>query len=229
MQSGPPWLPALGRTRAGVFVVDARQRIVLWNKGAERLLGHSAAQVLGKPCYQVIAGVRDGKAWCQSNCGVQRKLGCGALPSDVELLTRTQPGEPIWIGFSILAIPAGGEELAAHFMRDVTREKRNQHQLEAVLAALARAGATGAESHDTPPALRAFSPSPRSPGAALRLTRREADVLMLLSQGVASKAIAERMGISLLTVRKHVQNALGRLGMHSQVAAVVFALQNGIL
>jgi DNA-binding NarL/FixJ family response regulator len=63
----------------------------------------------------------------------------------------------------------------------------------------------------------------------LHLTGREVEVLTFLGRGDAAEAIAERMGISLLTVRKHIQNALRRLGLHSRAAAVSFAFRNGML
>ena len=40
----------------GVFAIDQGQRLVLWNKAAERLLGFQASEVLGRPCYEVLAG-----------------------------------------------------------------------------------------------------------------------------------------------------------------------------
>lgn len=114
----PRWLRFLGRTGAGVFVVDRHQRIILWNAGAERLLGHPPDRVLGKPCHQVIAGARNGEPWCRSGCGVLRDLRSGALPGDVDVLTRTRRGEPIRVGFSVLAIPTRRGLLAAHIMRE---------------------------------------------------------------------------------------------------------------
>lgn len=124
--SRPRWLNILGRTRAGVFVVDEGQRIILWNAGAERLLGRPACDVLGKACHEVIAGERDGRRWCRAGCRVQRVLRCGALPRDVEMLTHTRRGRPIPIAFSVLAVSAPGGPLAAHFMRNA-RTKRRVH------------------------------------------------------------------------------------------------------
>jgi len=225
----PSWLPALGRTRAGVFVVDATQRIILWNKGAERLLGYSASQVLGEPCHQIIAGKCYGKVWCHANCRVQRKLRRGSLPSGFDLLTHTRDGREIWLNISILAIPTDGIPLAVHFMRDVTGDKRNEGKLGSILAALVGEGATADKRKGKQPAALTLPASLGPPSPTLLLTRREAEVLTLLAKGDGSRAIAERMGISLLTVRKHIQNALRHLGLHSKVAAVSFAFRNDIL
>jgi PAS domain S-box-containing protein len=45
------------RTEDGVFAVDAAHRIMLWNDAAQRILGFSAAEVLGKPCFSVVSGL----------------------------------------------------------------------------------------------------------------------------------------------------------------------------
>jgi DNA-binding NarL/FixJ family response regulator len=56
-----------------------------------------------------------------------------------------------------------------------------------------------------------------------RLTRREREVLSLLSQGFRSQLIAERLEVELTTVRSHVQMILTKLQVHSRFEAVVLA------
>jgi PAS domain S-box-containing protein len=56
---------------------------------------------------------------------------------------------------------------------------------------------------------------------------REREVLQLLAEGLDSAAIAERLYISPRTVRNHVANILGKLRVHSQLQAVLFALRHG--
>jgi LuxR family maltose regulon positive regulatory protein len=55
------------------------------------------------------------------------------------------------------------------------------------------------------------------------LTRREQDVLRLLIAGASNNEIAERLVISLATVKKHVGNILGKLGVASRAQAVARA------
>jgi PAS domain S-box-containing protein len=209
--------------------VDASQRIILWNKGAERLLGYSASEVLGEPCHQIIAGKCGGKTWCHADCRVQRELRRRDWPSDFDLLTHTRDGREIWLNISILAVPAHGMPLAAHFMRDVTRDRQNEEKLANILPLLLSGVPAGGQKTGKQPSARTLPLSISPPNPAMLLTRREVEVLTLLAKGDAGSAIAERMGISLLTVRKHIQNALRRLGLHSRAAAVSFAFRNGIL
>jgi DNA-binding NarL/FixJ family response regulator len=62
-----------------------------------------------------------------------------------------------------------------------------------------------------------------------RLTTREREVLALLAAGGNNQTIADALVISPDTARTHVQHVLGKLGVHSRLAAAAFARQNGIL
>jgi DNA-binding NarL/FixJ family response regulator len=55
------------------------------------------------------------------------------------------------------------------------------------------------------------------------LTPRESDVLGLVLEGLSSKEIARRLGISRATVRCHVQSILTKLGVYSRVQAAALA------
>jgi DNA-binding NarL/FixJ family response regulator len=61
------------------------------------------------------------------------------------------------------------------------------------------------------------------------LTPREREVLQAMAEGLGSQAIADRLHISVRTERNHVANILGKLGVHSQLQALVFALRYGII
>ena len=61
------------------------------------------------------------------------------------------------------------------------------------------------------------------------LTRREREVLVLLAQGADKDGIAQQLVISPETARTHLQNVLGKLGVHSRLEAAAFVTQNGIL
>ncbi|MEU5315542.1 helix-turn-helix transcriptional regulator [Streptomyces sp. NPDC021056] len=55
---------------------------------------------------------------------------------------------------------------------------------------------------------------------AERLTPREFDVLRCVARGLDTPQIAEQLSVSPSTVRKHLENAFGRLGVSSRTAAV---------
>lgn len=67
------------------------------------------------------------------------------------------------------------------------------------------------------------------PGADLRLTPRELDVLAQVATGREDQEAAQLLYISLLTLRTHVRNILRKLGVHSRMAAVVKAAEIGLI
>ncbi|MEU6079009.1 response regulator transcription factor [Streptomyces sp. NPDC047108] len=60
------------------------------------------------------------------------------------------------------------------------------------------------------------------------LTPREREVLCCMVAGLGRKAVAERLYLSPHTVRTHMQNVLGKLGVHSTLAAVALARRAGV-
>lgn len=59
------------------------------------------------------------------------------------------------------------------------------------------------------------------------LSEREREILGLLTTGLRNDAIARRLGISPQTVQTHVRNILSKLGVHSKLEAVAFAVRPG--
>jgi two-component system, NarL family, response regulator LiaR len=72
----------------------------------------------------------------------------------------------------------------------------------------------------------------RDPSVDLRvrtLSGREREILGLLANGWSNRRIAEECYLSLNTVRTHVQNVLVKLGVHSKLEAVAFALEHQVV
>jgi DNA-binding CsgD family transcriptional regulator len=55
---------------------------------------------------------------------------------------------------------------------------------------------------------------------ALGLTRRQAQIALLLVDGLTNEQIAKRLGIAPGTVRKHLEGVFERMGVPSRAAAV---------
>jgi LuxR family maltose regulon positive regulatory protein len=70
----------------------------------------------------------------------------------------------------------------------------------------------------------------RQPAALVEpLTDRELEVLQLLAEGLTNPEIAQRLVISLPTVKTHTRNIYGKLGVHGRKQAVAQAREWGIL
>ncbi len=71
---------------------------------------------------------------------------------------------------------------------------------------------------------RALVAGPRpSRWAALGITAREADVLVLVAQGFANKEIAARLHVSPRTIEKHVESLMRKTGARSRTHLVAVA------
>jgi DNA-binding NarL/FixJ family response regulator len=66
-------------------------------------------------------------------------------------------------------------------------------------------------------------------GLGSDLTRREREVLELLSEGASKDRIGERLFLSPNTVRNHIQSVLTKLGAHSRLEAVAVAAREGLI
>ncbi len=93
-----------------------------------------------------------------------------------------------------------------------------------------RAAAAG-EAVISPEMLARLLPRINRSGRAGRdtLTEREREVLGLLAEGLTNAAIAERLVVSVHTVRNHVANLSAKLGASSKLEALAIAVREGLL
>ncbi len=61
------------------------------------------------------------------------------------------------------------------------------------------------------------------------LTPREREVTALAAEGKSNDEIAEKLVLSVLTVRSHIQRALTKLGARDRAQLVVIAYQTGLV
>lgn len=61
------------------------------------------------------------------------------------------------------------------------------------------------------------------------LSLREHDVLVLLGEGLSNGEISKRLGIGESTVKTHVSNVLGKLGLSDRTQAAIYAWRQGLV
>jgi DNA-binding NarL/FixJ family response regulator len=93
-----------------------------------------------------------------------------------------------------------------------------------VVAELARLHAPAAPEPGVPPAVL----SPQSSILADDLTPREREVLRLLATGASNREIGAQLFISEGTVKNHISNILGRLGLRDRTQAAIYAKERGL-
>jgi PAS domain S-box-containing protein len=197
---------ALARAADGAFAIGPAGRVVLWNRAAERILGWSAREVLGRSCCEVLVGSDvNGNRLCYQGCHVMSLVEQGEAVQHFEMQTRAKTGKSVWLDISILEAPAanGGRSMTVHLFRDVTATK-------ALLDLVGKQLAPHA--------------APNCDGAPL-LTKRELEILQLMAAGANTKVLAERLHVSRATIRNHAQNIFAKLGVHSRLEAVAYATQ----
>ena len=69
----------------------------------------------------------------------------------------------------------------------------------------------------------------RAPESPEALTERETEVLRWLAGGQSNKEIAHTLGIGEKTVKTHVSNVLGKLGVQSRTQAALYAVRIGLV
>lgn len=136
----------------------------------------------------------------------------------------------------IVMITAGGDpEQVADAIRAgavawVAKDDSVEHVLEAVRGALRDETRVPARLLTGALAILLRTERQRSDAEEMlsKLTPREAEVLACMAEGLGRAEIAERMYLSPNTVRTHMQSVLGKLGVHSSLAAVALGRRIGI-
>ncbi|GGV00442.1 DNA-binding response regulator [Streptomyces litmocidini] len=67
------------------------------------------------------------------------------------------------------------------------------------------------------------------PASLAGLTDRETDVLRLVGQGLTNEQIAQRLVVTVATVKTHLNRVMSKLGLASRAQAVVVAYESGLV
>ena len=67
-----------------------------------------------------------------------------------------------------------------------------------------------------------------APTSPERFTPRELDVVRLVAQGFPNKRIAHELSLAEVTVKKHVQSIIGKLGVSDRTHAAIMAVRLGL-
>ncbi|WP_337286625.1 LuxR C-terminal-related transcriptional regulator [Candidatus Methylomirabilis sp.] len=214
-------LNILSNIADGVLAVDPEHKIVFWNRAAEKLLGFKPEEVLGRFCYEVIAGQAElGRSFCRIDC--LDKMQCierGEIPTSNMLVT-TKAGQEVWLSVSTILVPSEYRThcMLIHLFRNATYLKELERSVQRFLTTMSKLS-TGNESginEDLSANLQ-------------RLTRREQEILCLLGSGSTTQTIAETLFISPATVRNHIHCILAKLGVKNRLEAALLARSAGLI
>ena len=217
-------LKALADASCAAYAVSLDQTIVFWNQAAERILGYSSQDVLGRRCYEVMAGRVAGNLTpqCLKGCPSIRYLRAGLVPARSQLHMLCASGEHKWISVTPMVVAGLLKDapLLVHLLEESSEQGESEAGIDAVHETLA---ASGADIISERPH------APSSPPDAPHLTLRELDVLRLVALGWDTPRIAAELGISRHTVRNHIRNLRQKLRASTKLEAVVIGIRSGIL
>lgn len=212
-----------------IVIADAHR---IFAGALESLLRRSGHDVVG-----YVAGLDDAVNLsliehadaCVLDIGLAGNWEPGALHEAMVTSPRTafvvladSPGSPGFAG--TLAAGVHGAALKTDDFVEVLRV------LTGAVARLARRGTGGTVlSLSAQSAHRPVRHSTRYPALDHLLTPREREVLALLVQGESTTSMARSMGVRLSTTRTHIDSVLIKLGVHSRLEAVAYAVREGIV
>jgi len=197
------WLGKIAATD-GLFVTDYRQRVRAWSLAAQRLLGYSAEEVVGRVCYDVVMGSRpDGHPVCGTSCPVTRNARRGRGTASYPVTAIARDGSPRYLDNTVLVLEGPrGSFRVVHLLR---------------------------ETCETPPARPAKSGPCDDMPLAEQLTRRELEVLRLFARGATLAEVASELSISLLTARNHATNIQHKLDVRNRLQMVLEGPRRGLV
>jgi PAS domain S-box-containing protein len=207
-----------GSSAEPLIAIDDRGTIVLWNEAATRLFGLEGAQVIGRPCHEVMHGLTPaGGHLCGPACAIAESCRHLQAPRRFEMIFQHADGAELWLEVTTcVVVDEDDRPLTVHIFAEGISARRLARLAETVAR---RISPGKADSESTTESLQNDQ----------ILTRRELVVLRLLADGVSTAQIAQRLRLAPATVRNHVQNVLLKLGAHSRAEAVALAVKNGLV
>ena len=186
-----------------------------------------AAMLADRPGIAVVGGAAD----AEDVVGVAEASGADVvvwdlgtdLPLGIERLSAAVSTlAPV---VALLGDASGAAQAWAAGARGLLHRDTPPERLAAAVAAVAE-GVTVLDDDAADALLRRAAPGA---GPVEPLTPRELEVLRLLAEGLANKAVAARLEVTENTVKFHVNAIFGKLGVQSRTEAVVRATRLGLI
>lgn len=207
------------QSACAVLAVDADRRVAFWNRSCADLTGISAADAVGKSCFELLRGRKpNGDLLCGVDCPVCQMARGGLPMRNLAMRVQARDGSNIQlnVGTMLMPSPDAASWMVVHFMRRGRGSGVN------------RVGATE-QSRSPGEGIANATRNEASSDAVCLLTERELEILRLLDRGLTTQVLSESLHISKTTVRNHVQRLLAKLNVHSRIEALNYARRRRLL
>lgn len=203
------------------FVVSSDQTILYWSKGAERVLGYRAADVVGRRCYDVPNSWGGGLTQeCLGGCPSVRYLRAGLVPAQCQMRMSCLSGDRKWISVAPMVVAGLGSYNLLVYLLEETPENRPTVVEDSPEIPMLQRGQRGVRRGRTPA---------NANGDDSVLTQRELEILELVALGWETRRVALELGISQHTVRNHIRNLRHKLNAATKLEAVVTGIRMRLL
>lgn len=190
--------------RPGPFSEVEREQVRLHPYHSERIVGRAGGAFAGVAAVAARHHERlDGSGYFR---------GCQA--AELSLVARI-----------VAAAEAWRNAIEPRPYRDATRPEAAAARLNAAI----RAGAICPEAGGAVLEAAGQRTTRRQDGPVAGLTEREIEVLRRLASGATAREVAVALGIAPKTASNHIQNIYAKLGITTRAAAVLFAVEHGLL
>lgn len=198
-------------TTDAVFGIDKNRHVRFWNKGCESLLGISRQQALGRPCAELICGEDyQGNKVCGVDCPIAKFFDHEVPNCDFDLVLKTSEDKPFIVNIGSYYTNGSGSKTKGNVVVFHSMRRLNCHKL---IQRLSSSSCFVEQDNKK----------------VHKLSKREYEILRLLSKGFVPKNIADQLGISSATVRNHLKNIYTKLEVHNRAEAVTYAMHHGVI
>ena len=159
---------------------------------------------------------------------VAAQVGAHGRVRNAELTLALREGESVDVLVSAETVRIEGRDCVLVAYLDITHRKRRELELADAVEAIMQDA-----SWFSRPLIERLARVRRGDAAGesaemASLTRREGDVLALIGEGLADKAIATRLQLSPRTVRNHATSIYAKLGVRGRAEAMLWARERGM-
>ncbi len=199
----------------------AERRILEANGAFTREFGHSAVEAIGR-------SKADLKLWADAEVygAVERQLHETGRVQSTEVRLHTNTGEALLCLLSSESVTILDERCVLTVIQNVTAQRRTEAQLQAAVEAVMQDAAWLGQKIVAK--INSYADTGHQPSDTT-LSRREREVLALITQGASDKAIAATLNLSVYTVKNHVRRIYQKTSCRKRAEAVVWGRQRGIL
>lgn len=203
------------------FALDSNGFIVAWNKSAAELFAISENEAIGNSCRQIIQGIDECGRSCTENCTIQQRARNHQPLKSYDIQVKAD-GKRQWCNVSVIIVDetSSRNPYTIHIVRLSDIQKRFELLVRDFVV-----NETSLPTVNLNEILSAKS----APSSVTDLTKREIEILKLLSKGEKTANIAEQLFISKTTANNHIQHILKKLAAHTRLEAVRRAEQAGLI